>query len=574
MRRIWHGRAAAVIFAAAVLSGCTQYEHYRNKTLAYVGTSEKKIQPVVIQCFSGRNRETFPACEDKEGAAAGANALQHRHYEYTDHKDPKNLVRRIADYHMAFVEFDDQGWFADRKQMEALFMRLRDLELEEKAKNQPENEGDILIMLYAHGWKHNAHQCDNNVICFSRLIERMDILERNNIQGKPARRVVGVYVGWRGLSVMGDLLSNITFWTRKGTADRVGRGGVTELLTRLNDYRRMRNPGRDQKKTQLVIVAHSFGGAVIYSALSHALMERAVYTASSAEPEPGSSGPPKDKKDSGPTRGFYQTAASVGDFVVLVNPAFEGTQYEPLFHIATNRCYPAHQRPVMMTVTSAGDRATGTAFPLGRKVSTFLERARDTEQSDSIHRTVGHAARYETHRLKWTRAEGPTAEEREPARDERDCGCPYLEATTEFNWRAFAAPLQNYLVPLKEKQVPPPVVAEKAEGTRNYGFYARDILLAGDMKYSANYPYLVVKTDAQIIADHNSIYSEPFIRFLHSFFLVHIANGRPFEAGPCWKPPEVEACLLDGLVPCEQSCRFPDGKSCSGRSTDGILTPP
>jgi hypothetical protein len=91
------------------------------------------------------------------------------------------------------------------------------------------------VFLYAHGWKHNASACDNNVICFSRLLERMDILERHRNdalpkggQAAPARPVVGVYVGWRGLALDAGALSNTTFWTRKATAERVGRGGVKE----------------------------------------------------------------------------------------------------------------------------------------------------------------------------------------------------------------------------------------------------------------------------------------------------------------------------------------------------------
>ncbi|MGH7844189.1 MAG: esterase, partial [Candidatus Binatia bacterium] len=80
-------------------------------------------------------------------------------------------------------------WFADRKQMEALFSLLRRLEEDEKQRG---GSGHVLLLLYAHGWKHNASQCDDNVICFSRLLERMDILERQLQHPGVRRRVVGV----------------------------------------------------------------------------------------------------------------------------------------------------------------------------------------------------------------------------------------------------------------------------------------------------------------------------------------------------------------------------------------------
>ena len=543
--------AALVFLFALTGSGCTQFAPYRTQTLADNGLLKE------AKCYSGDPHSNLPPCEDKETVAASEYAVQNRQYQYNDYKDENDKTgeRRNADYHLAFVEFDDQGWFADRRQMEALFSLLRRLESEQKSRS---GDGHVLILLYAHGWKHNASQCDNNVICFSRLLERMDILERHLNEGA-RRSVVGVYVGWRGLSLDAGPLTNLTFWTRKNAAERVGRGGVTELLARLNDYRRIRNPDRDGDKTQLVVVGHSFGGLVVYSALSHALMERAGRTVRVANDNCNDL-ERREQSTGGLT--CYDTAVSFGDFVVLVNPAFEGSQYEPLFHIATNRCYRANQTPVMMTVTSGSDLATGLAFPLGRKASTMLEHATSQDQADSIVQAIGHDARYRTHELKWL---GPPADstERGDAKEEGDCGCPYLTPTMGFNWRTFKARIEPFMLPGGARPADNPLTAGKEQGQRIYDVYGQGVRLAGDLKYSANYPYLVVRADPEIIADHNTIYSEPFVRFLHSFFLIHIAGGRPFEADGCVKAKEVEACEVNGLVPCEQSCRLPDGRPCS-----------
>ena len=40
--------------------------------------------------------------------------------------------RMAGDYYLSFVEFDDQGWFADRRQMDALFALLKRLEEKDK----------------------------------------------------------------------------------------------------------------------------------------------------------------------------------------------------------------------------------------------------------------------------------------------------------------------------------------------------------------------------------------------------------------------------------------------------------
>jgi hypothetical protein len=254
LERVW--RAGLVFAFVFIGSGCTQFSPYRITTLRYEENGARRVVAEEVKCYSGAPIEKVQPCEEKETVAASAYAIQNRHYRYKDYRDEKDKlgVEKTADYHLSFVEFDDQGWFADRKQMEALFSLLRRLEQEDKKVGQ---SGQVLLLLYAHGWKHNASQCDDNVICFSRLLERMDILERKLNPGS-RRQVVGVYVGWRGLSLDAGPLTNVTFWTRKSTAERVGRGGVTELLIRLNDYRHNRNPQRHGNKTQLVIAGHSF----------------------------------------------------------------------------------------------------------------------------------------------------------------------------------------------------------------------------------------------------------------------------------------------------------------------------
>jgi len=406
----------------------------------------------------------------------------------------------------------------------------------------------------------------------------MDILERE-LDGASAlgkggippkqdvpRHVVAVYIGWRGLSVKGNLLSNTSFWTRKATAERVGRGGVKELLTRLDGYRATRNPGHDEMKTQLAIAGHSFGGLVVYYALAHAFVERAsrmppVGSATSCEASATPSA-------AGLT--CYDTARSFGDFVVLVNPAFEGSLYEPLFQVATNRCYSARQRPVMLTVTSSGDQATGKAFPFGRFLNTLFEHAGSSAQGDSIRETVGHDERYETHKLEWRdKADAharPGQEVRVP--EEQDCGCPYLDATEDFKWWEFADPAKLPLVPRPATEagrtaaLPPPITPVIEGDRRMYRIYGDRVTLSGDMKYSANYPYLVITADPRIIADHNAIYSEPFVEFLHKFFLVHVANKRPFEADVCHR--DFPGCRPGGPVPCERSCQLAtSGRACS-----------
>ena len=92
--------------------------------------------------------------------------------------------------------------------------------------------------------------------------------------------------------------------------------------------------------------------------------------------------------------------------------------------------------------------------------------------------------------------------------------------------------------------------------------YGDRVILAGDMKYGADYPYLVIKTDPKIIAAHDAIYNEPFVECLHQGFLLHVANSRPFEADVCHR--NFPGCQAGSALPCGRSCELADsGAACT-----------
>jgi hypothetical protein len=164
---------------------------------------------------------------------------------------------------------------------------------------------------------------------------------------------------------------------------------------------------------------------------------------------------------------------------------------------------------------------------------------------------------------------------------EKKCGCPYLDPPEEFDWTGFIDVLKRDGSPTERPLDPPkseksaatltcPLVPfspiewqqdPKGEG-RLYAGYGPNVVLVGDPKFSPTYPYLVVKADAEIIKDHNAIYSEPFVGFLHAFFLRHIASRHPFGPNECF--PKTE-CQPGGPMPCERSCRLTGGGDCTAR---------
>jgi len=134
----------------------------------------------------------------------------------------------------------------------------------------------------------------------------------------------------------------------------VGHLGVTELLLKLEEIANVKNSLSPPIKSRLVVVGHSFGGAVVYSATTQILASRFV--------------------DSRAGKGYVDTAKGFGDLVVLLNPAFEALSYAPSYDLAQARCsYFDNQVPRLVILTSETDYATKLAFPAGQAFSTFFE---------------------------------------------------------------------------------------------------------------------------------------------------------------------------------------------------------
>ena len=553
-RRLWPGLIVTTVMA---VSACTDLVAYREPKFA-TNTAGRHVP---VPCETKRNGDAeTPVNADscKTSSPEKSPALIEKTYRGGDGKDHK--------YTMAFVEFDDQGWFWDRSQMEGLVSHLANIRGEGPdgtTVENPERSNDFLILVYAHGWRHNARPDDSNVRCFSHLVERFDVIERKlrevlnkqpGVNTKP-RHVVGVYVGWRGKSTEGmDPWELASFWERKSTAQRVGHGGVTEFLVTLNELRGRWNENRERDKTQLIIAGHSFGGKVIYSALSQLLVQRS-----------------REIEKNGNFR--LETASTFGDLMVLVNPAFEGAKYEPLFQSAINRCYPAQQRPISLIVTSIADDATRVAFPMGQTAGNLFEETRpdgDGLQWDSLTTTVGHLDRYQTHKLEWLDKTKPVASTggekvsyREKLRQAIETlrggkdpqaaqivadetlpkDCQELGSTIDFENSfkgEFVSKLQSYLADAAPIEVTGSQVSGEVARTEDGGTYVKSkataaqlvdfgdsdrgtLALTREPEYSARYPYYVVRTDANVIRNHNEFYTPKFVDFMQRFFVRHVA---------------------------------------------------
>jgi hypothetical protein len=178
---------------------------------------------------------------------AGTDLLPGRNPNEASRRDGANFDKSDPLYDLLFVEFDDQGRpFVPTAVDDAM------AHLEAVAAG-----ADPIIVVFVHGWKHSARDSDDNVRSFRRLLHahaHAEFLVPR--QEGCRRRVVGLYVGWRGLTWHWlNVVQNLTFWGRKEGALRVALDSVRELFARLRNYR-LSEARPEGSGPRLVIAGH------------------------------------------------------------------------------------------------------------------------------------------------------------------------------------------------------------------------------------------------------------------------------------------------------------------------------
>jgi hypothetical protein len=298
---------------------------------------------------------------------------------------PLEAIEETKDYMLGFIEFDDQGWLWDTNQLRAVVGRFRE---EERT-----NGNGLIMVLYTHGWKHNASASDADVKMFREILAGVQAIE-NSLNPNSPRRAAGIYLGWRGLSLTPWALKNLSFWGRKQTANVVGQGAVAEVLVSFDRIRvesRLKERDRiakdERPPTMFVVAGHSFGSIVLYSAVASLLQERLT------------------------TLGAGTPVTGFADLVALVNPAVEAARVQPLRRSAEYSISSTNRMVSVAICTSKGDLATKYAFPVGRFFSTIMEKHRHRGQHRANLIAVGHYEPFTTHdlRLKTGRSKTPAS---------------------------------------------------------------------------------------------------------------------------------------------------------------------
>ena len=406
-------------------------------------------------------------------------------------------VERFKDFEVGVLEITDDG-LVNPAQKDQVFTMV---------KSNLDKPNEMLMVVFAHGWHHGPHVCDRDLACFRRVMERLatskELRHRNAI-------VTGVYLGWRGESIRTKPWNNVSFWSRKNTAQHVGRTGAKEILLELDAMYHAAKKGG--KNATMVTVGHSFGGALVFSAM------KGLATGDAAGIIPGTDlqqtyrvvRAEGNRVDASKT-GVKATRARLGDLVVLVNPAIEADQYKP-FHADLpksdsgkyhpppdkDKPYDKSQLPVLLAIASTADKAVGMAFPAGR----WLMALRDIDIAfdPSKRAGMGHYEPHITHKL--------TYPEKEFAETPRQCGCP----------KNFDSPVNISHKPLN------------LHTTEVQDFGDLEFVPQHPDTWDVHSPYLVVQTNAGVMSEHSDIYNPVFVEFLTKFIRAYYARSMEVQS--------------------------------------------
>jgi hypothetical protein len=422
----------------------------------------------------------------------------------------KAAIEKHPDFTLGIIEFTDEGLAWSSTQRQAVLDLLRS--------NEVTSTGAIIVV-FVHGWKHNASICDDNIACFRRVLAGLAKVEEHSLQG-PHRKIIGIYLGWRGLQYCSEPLRTLSIWSRKRVGERLGQSQGREVIREiLRAYADLVANEGTAYRTRLIVAGHSLGAGVVYSAFGP-LMRQALSDAIANR--------------TGTTLGVIKTAGDIPlpDLVVLANPAFEAELYKKtnldLMKMEQERLHFApDQLPLLLTVSSERDWATRRIFPPAQFIRYALS---PFEWSRGIHFLrhslvgVGNFDPFVTDRL-----DSVKPSDKPSGRKQKHSGLnkeQQQSPTSCFtgDWAALIGPGCKCAEvddaagePYLGNDMVPPCKEEQFEQGHAVKTCAEVRMTHLRPNLDANNPFIVATSYGTIIKDHNDIYNREFIRFLISF---------------------------------------------------------
>jgi hypothetical protein len=427
-----------------------------------------------------------------------------------DQYEPYSTDKPNHRFDLIYIEFDDKGDYWDRRQLGWTAQAIKPVAAQH----------DVVLIMYVHGWQNDAGPLrGHDVGKFHCLLEHLAEAD----QGR--HRFFGVYVGWRGKSIPGgdgvfpdgspmDYVAKglffvpheLSFFGRKNAATRVAGLPITEAL--FQSVATTRKAARESgHESRTILIGHSFGALVLEKALSQALAAKVI------------------SEDNG-------TFTAPADFVVLLNSAGESIYAKEMIDMLRRRGSSrkgasgneiSAEHPLIVSITSKADWATGILFPAGTNLSnasgTFRKyewddkygtSSQNVSQKEYFTRTPGHNTRLISHV-----AHAIEGEPRKPAYRETDQCEPEMLT-------AFQRNLQGGLVGPKGEIQFITIAPDKQE-TR-WQLKDSDELTK---RPGLRTPYWIIQVPKEIIRDHGDIFNENALAMMARLFRVTNPQSEP-----------------------------------------------
>lgn len=273
----------------------------------------------------------------------------------------------------SFIEFDECGDYLLFDQHQAAWQRVEAIA----------NAGPILLVFYCHGWRNNSQS--GNVLEFNGFLRKLAATPHIR---DSRMRVHGVYLGWRGnpykSQVNGDLTVGgafaepivseeyhcqlfkrffgtigevLTYWNRLRTAAHMVAGtAIARSIFQLT-YTAKRSAHAEQSR--VVVMGHSMGAMLLERALGQATVGQIAEAMPWYQPREHPSEEPAP-------------SPLPFDLVLFVNSAAPALyakmlrDYLAAYSLSQIERDPVRaRRPLVISLTSSADAATGKVHPIG-----------------------------------------------------------------------------------------------------------------------------------------------------------------------------------------------------------------
>ncbi len=266
----------------------------------------------------------------------------------------------------------------------------------------------------------------------------------------------------------------LEFFSRMDLIRDRGRKGVPMSEINIRDRK-----SDATNNVRMLTIGHSFGGLITYEALGGEFIRVASRSRS----------------------GDY--VSRLGDLVIIANPAFEGSRYEPL-RLAGRRLqkFEDNQLPVDHRRHLEGGSCDVMAFPLARRFNTLFENTPGPE-GDAIVTAIGHndpptrhtSSRCATRTTANARATATTSRNREARKTGEDIKADIREEIKLMDG-----------------------LGKTGVGKELY--LCGGLHLKGTDNWSpAANPFWVVSTTKDIMKGHNDIFNPNFVSFIRQMYL-------------------------------------------------------